>query len=157
MARNPNYFISRTYVDASNENSTVQLNIVPYNVVSFAGVLTGIGQLWAAVDAVSLLNPTQDSITLYSTKMSKVLPTDFMAQRERKMVVSFEDATNFTPGKLEIPGPDHTAAPLIPGTDLFDLTATDMATLVTAIESQMRSSDGNNVNVIQATLVGRNI
>jgi hypothetical protein len=157
MARNPNYFISRSYVDASNENSNVQVNIVAYNVLSFADVLTGISQLWAAVDAVTLMNPIQDSITLYSTKFSKVIPTDPNAQRERKMLISFEDATNFTPGRIEIPGPDFSVVPLLPGTDIFDLADTQMAALVTAIESQVRSADGNEVNVIRANAVGRNL
>lgn len=59
--------------------------------------------------------------------------------------------------RQEIPTPDTDK--LVPGTDLADMTDTDIAAYVTAFETIAKSPDDDTegVNVLDMRLVGRNI
>jgi hypothetical protein len=46
---------------------------------------------------------------------------------------------------------------LLPGTDLADLTDTEIAAYVTAFETLARTEEGENVEVLYIEAVGRNL
>lgn len=156
MSLNPRHVASATYKDYSNEKSTMQYNIGPITALTIAGFLTQNDTFLDTVQALSLGALQQTSWTGDITKYSGAAPTDLNAQRERKWRVDFEDTVNLTPGHFEIPIALITGQ-LIVGTDKANLTTTEWAALIAAAEALLKSDDGNAINILGATLVGRNL
>lgn len=156
MAINPQHLFSLTYKDYSNEPSVVKGNMGAITALTIAAFLAQFGDLKTAQQALTLGTLVHDSWTGDSTVYSGALPTDLNAQRERKWRVEFEDTTNFTKGRYEIPIAKVTGL-LLPNTDQADLSAAAWAAWITAFEAMAKSPDGNGVNVLGATLVGRNL
>jgi len=156
MSINPSHFASASYIDFSEEKSTMQYNIGAITALTIAGFLTQNDAFLDAVQNLSLGALVHTSWTGDSTKFSAVPPTDLNAQRERKWRVDFEDTVNLTPGHFEIPVALVTGQ-LITGTDKADMTTAEWVALVSAAETLLKSNDGNSINILGATLVGRNI
>lgn len=156
MSINPSHFASATYKDYSNEKSTMKYNIGPITVGTIAGFLTQNDAFLDAVQALSLGALVHSSWTGDSTKFTGVAPTDVNAQRERKWRVEFEDTVNLTPGSFEIPVALVTGQ-LLTGTDKANIATTEWAALIAAAETLVKSDDGNSINILGATLVGRNL
>lgn len=156
MAINPNHTYSFTYKDYSNEPSTVQGNMGAITALTIASFLAQMGDLRTAQQALTLGSLVHDTWVGDSTIYSGALPTDLNAQRERKWRVEYEDSSNFTKFRYEIPVAKVTGL-LIPNTDQADLSNTNWANWVAAFEALSKSPYGNGVNVLGATLVGRNL
>lgn len=156
MSINPSHFASATYKDYSKEKSTMTYNIGPITALTIAGFLTQNDAFLDAVQELSLGALVHTSWTGDSTKFSGAAPTDLNAQRERKWRVDFEDTANLTPGSFEIPVALVTGQ-LLTGTDQADLTTPEWVALIAAAEALVKSNDGNAINILGATLVGRNL
>jgi len=156
MAINPTHYGSATYKDYSKEPSTMKYNIGPITALTIAGFLTQNDAFLDAVQALSLGALVHTTVVMDSTKYTGVPPTDLNAQRERKWRVDFEDVVNLSAGQFEIPVA-LVDGQLITGTDQADLTTAEWAALVTAAEALVKSNDGNAINILGATLVGRNL
>lgn len=156
MAINPQHNFSLTYRDYSNEPSTSKGNMGAITALTIAAFLAQFGDLKNAQQALSLGTLVHDSWTGDSTVYSGSLPTDLNAQRERKWRVEFEDTSNFTKGRYEIPVAKVTGL-LLPNSDQANLSAAEWVAFIAAFEAMCKSPDGNGVNVLGATLVGRNL
>lgn len=154
MASNPAHQGSLTYVDNSNEESTMGFHFGPITALTIAAFLTQFGAFRTATNAIVLGNLVRDSWTGDATKYSKVVPADENAQRERKFFVQYQDTTNLSIFRLEIPTADLEGR-MLPDSDQVDLTETDIAAWVTAFEALCKSPDGNAVNVLAIYAVGR--
>jgi len=148
---------AQTYVDYSNEKSTIDFRIRDMTAATIAAVLTELATLGTAIAGLSSgtlvkSQAIQDSSTFIATP-----PSDVNAQRERKWLVRYQDTVNFKFGQVEIPVAEVSAALLLPMSDHADLTETAWTDFITAFETTGRSVDGNVVNVIEAILVGRNL
>lgn len=75
-------------------------------------------------------------------------------QREDKALVMYEDTVSLEKYTVEIPTVDQVT---ILGRDLYDITTAPWSTFVTAFEALAVSPDGNPVNVLSISRVGRNI
>lgn len=77
-----------------------------------------------------------------------------LAQREIKWLVRAVDNVNGKNVQLEIPTADLSL--LSGGSDFLDLGGTEAAALVTALEANVLSVDGNAISVSSIQFVGRN-
>jgi len=160
MAVNPKHFGSFTFKDTAKQKSNVSFNFGAITVGTIAGFLTQFGAFRTATQALSIGALVSDSWTGDKTKYSAATPTDDNARRERKWRVDYEDTVNFTPAQLEIPVAKVTGAGgslTINDTEQADLTQQEWVDWIAAFEALCKSDDGNAVNVLGATLVGRNI
>lgn len=156
MPINPQHSGSLSFVDYSNEKSSMTFNFGEITAVSLPGFLTEFDDFRTATEALSLGALVGDSWTGDITKYDNAPPTDVNAQRERKFQVLYQGATTFSQYQLEIPVADFTGR-MIDDTDLVDLTNTEVAAWITAFETLCRSPEGENVEVLQIRGVGRNL
>lgn len=149
---------SLTYVDFSNEKATVKINNGPITALTIAGFLSAFGDFQGATDAIVKGVRVADEWVGDRTLTASAPPSDEFAQRELKWLVTYEGTTSHKKFTLTIPTANPTGR-LIAGTDLADLTNTDIANWVTKFEALAKSPDADTegVNVLSIRLVGRNI
>jgi hypothetical protein len=156
MPANPSHYGSFSFLDFSEERSSMTFHFGEITAASIPGFLTEFGAFRTATEAISMGTLVSDTWVGDHTKYSNVAPSDPNAQRERKWLVMYEDVTSLAMYRLEIPCADHDlAGVLLPGTDNVDLTQTEIAAWITAFEALCRSPEGNNVNVVAIRTVGR--
>jgi len=157
MPLNPQHYSSLTLIDFSRELSTMRFYNGAITAGSIAGFLTQFGALRAAVDDITLGNVAADKWVGDDTNYAAAAPTDPNAQRERKWLVQYEGTTTHSIYTVTIPTADIAGTDfLLPGTDEADLTTTEIAAFVTAFEAIARTPEGEAVNVLAITAVGRN-
>jgi len=153
----PNSRFARTYVDFSNEKSTVDFPIRDMTAATIATVLTELASLGTAIDDLSSGVLVKSIATQDASAFLATPPSDPNAQRERKWLVRYQDTVNFKFGQIEIPVAEVDATLLLPLSDKADLSAAEWVAFITAFETTGRSVDKNVVSVIEAILVGRNL
>jgi len=134
-----------TYLDRDNESTTVSVHGTALNAGNFttqAGLATALKD---AIQDVSLLVVSKDALIASETSYSPALPTNMYAQRGIKLLVRGRD-TNGNSVTFSIPGPDLAQADLMVGENV-DLTSTNGAALVNAIEAFVKSNDGEAITV----------
>lgn len=160
--------LSFTMLDFDREKSTTGMYTGEVTAVSLPGLLTQVGTLRAAIDAVTLGTVHKESLTVFDTVLSQTAPTDPYAQRESKWLVVYEDVTAFfdapvnaIPNEafgrlytLEIGTADLSL--LAAGTGLMDSTTDEYGDLKTALEATLRSPAGGAISVVEIRHVGRN-
>lgn len=157
MAANPDHYGTFTFLDFSEEKSSMKFHFGPITALTIAAFLTQFGALRTAVEDICIGTLSDDSWTGDATNYAAAAPTDPNAQRERKWLVQYEGTTshtiyNFTIPTANLAGTDF----LIPGTDEADLTTTEIAAFVTAFEAIGKSPYQEAVNVLNIYAVGRN-
>lgn len=157
MPINPQHSGSFTFLDASEEKSTMTFHFGAVTAVSIAGFLTDFGAFRTATEAISGGALVGDSWSGDVTKYDASTPTDISFQRERKYVFFYQGATTFSRYQIEVPVADFDTDRLLPGTDVVDLTETEIAAWVSAFEQLCRTPEGEAVEVLSGQGVGRNI
>lgn len=156
MASNPDHSGSFSIQDYSGEDSDMSFHNGPITALTIAAYLTQFGDLRDATQAIILGNIVRDKWIGDATKYSTAPVTDPNAQRERKWLVTYEGTTSFSIYKLEIPTANlELTDALLPGTDLVDLTQTEIAAWVTAFEAIAKTAYQEAVNVTEIQAVGR--
>ena len=152
--------ITLTLKDYSNEQTRTELRLA--DVTDTAGEATIIaGRLAAlktAIEGVTKGTYVQARFANDPVKYSNVAPNDSDAQRERKIVVFYQDNTTFDVYRSEIGTADVAALTIPAGSD--EVTLADggvMAALVTELETNYVTKNGNALTVLRAQLVGRNL
>lgn len=156
MPINPQHEGSFSFIDFSNEKSTMQFYFGAVTAVSIAGFLTQFGAFRTATQAISGGSLVGDSWSGDVTKYDATPPTDVNFQRERKFQFMYQGATTFSKYQIEVPVADFTGR-LVDDTDLVDLTETDIAAWITAFETLCRTPEGEAVEVLSGRGVGRNL
>jgi len=152
--------LTLSYIGKSAEKSNVGFpipNLDATNVEDYTenGLSAGYDALKSAVDALTLMNPTGTTVTAEIISIAEVLPASEFAQREFGVLVLMADTIGHK-SRLVVPGPDLTLVAQ-EGTDVVDLAGTEMAALVSAIETWcVDPITGNAVTVYGARIVGRN-
>lgn len=158
-----------TIVDSSKERARTQIITGDVTAVSIAGVLTDWGTLRAAVDGIVLGTIERESLYVFNTKLSNVIPSNSLAQVENKWLVFYEDTTQYFDapvnaipnagfGKIftvEIGTADLQIAGFDNLTETVDLTVSPMSVFVSEFEGIGRSPYGGVVNVLSVQFVGR--
>lgn len=147
-----------TLVDYSGEKSTVSVNNGSITALTIAAFLTQFGALKDAIDDITKGVIVGSSWVGDKDTLAATPPTDVFAQRELKWLVRYENVVSHKVYTLEIPTADPTGR-LLPQSDKADLADTEIAAFVTAFEAIARSpeNDVDGVNVLDITLVGRNL
>lgn len=159
-----------TLMDYDREVATFSFQTGAITAVSLPGTLTQFGALRTAIGNITNGVIAGEGLYVNRTKLGNVPPSDENAQRERKWLVTYEDATEFfDPPTNAIPNAGFrqlftaeipTADPvgrLLPNTEEADLADPDIAAFVAAFEDIARSPYGGSVNVVRISLVGRNL
>jgi hypothetical protein len=159
-----------SFLDYDGERSAMSVITGDITAVSLPGFLTQWGALRTATADITIGTITEEAAYVFKTKLANVKPTSENAQRERKWLVTYEDSQDFfDPGVEAIPNAGYrkvfnieipTADPvgrLKANTDQADLENEDIAAWITAFEAIARSPYGGTVNVLEITLVGRNL
>lgn len=145
---------SLSFLDYSEETATQRLQTGPVNVGSIVGLETQLAAFLAASQALSLCTVTAERFTAYDNFVSRTPPTNPLAQRENKWLITYADNTDHKLGKSEMPGAD--LSKLMPATDYADLTDTQVAAYVTAFNAFVQSPRAHAVTIISLKFVGRN-
>lgn len=146
-----------TILDYSEEKSPVSFSFGGVTAINIAGFLTQFGALRTALTNIITGVVQKEKWVGDDTVLDNTPPTDQNAQIELKWLLTYEGATTKKKFRQEIPTPD--TSKLVVGTDLADMTDTDIAAYVTAFETIAKSPDDDTegVNVLDMRLVGRNI
>lgn len=148
----PTSKVNLTYLDRDNEASTVGVHGVALTAGNFAAQMTLIDSLVTAIGDVTLSSLQKDSRVAVETKFAPTVDTDPYNQRGIKWLVRAND-TNGNPVSFHIPGANlSTALGILIGENM-DLTSTEGAALVDAIEAYVRSNDGEAVVVSEIVYI----
>lgn len=149
----PTNMFSATYTDYSKEQSTTSVNTKQLaDATAYEAAKTNLLNSFGVITN-GLLAQTIDS---RNTRLSNGFPSDDLAAREKKWLVTYEDTVNFKKFTFTIPTMDDSVVTFIPQTDFADLTIAPMDQVVTDIEAFVASPYGNNINVLTIERVGRN-
>lgn len=161
---------SFTLRDYSRETSSVGFTTAAITAVSIAGALTQFGTLRTAIEGITNGIVAAESLYVARTKLSNSVPTDPLAQRENKWLITYEDDTQYFDApvnaipnagykgvfNIEIPTADLEAVTMILNTDDANMGAAPMSTFITAFQNLARSPYGGEVVVTRVQFVGRN-
>lgn len=152
------HYNTTTLVDYSGEKSTVTVLNGSITALTIAAFITQFGALKTAIEGITKGVIVGSAWVGDKDILAATPPTDVFAQRELKWLVRYENAVSHKIYTLEIPTADPTDR-LLPQSDKADLTDTEIAAFVTAFEAIGRSpeNDVDGVNVLDITLVGRNL
>lgn len=152
--------VTMNMIGFSGERSRVTIGLpvltgANYDDVTGNGATDSVGLLRLAIGAVSLLNFESLAVAAITHPDAGGLPTDPFAQREVGLRVFYTDDVTSKKYHFTIPGPDLDALAQA-GTDVVDHTSNATAiALVTALEAEARSPDGNAITVTGMRIVGR--
>lgn len=151
------HYYGVSVLDYSGETSGTKVNFGAVTAISLPGLLTQIGDLRTAIGNIILGTVKSERWVGDSTLLSNTPPATPGAQIELKFQFTYEGATTHKKFRVEIPTAD--ASKTIAGSDMVDLTDTDIAAFVTAFEAMAKSPDDDTeaVNIIEGRLVGRNV
>jgi hypothetical protein len=151
---------TQSYLDYNRESSTVGLRVLePADITDpllSAAMSDSMDALKTAVDNVSLGLPAGETRVWQQIRHAGpgAAAASINAQRERKWLVRYYDATTFDSGSFEIPAADLSL--LATNSEYMDISGGAGAALVTAIETHVVSSNDNPVIVTEVIHVGRN-
>lgn len=146
-----------TIRDYSNELSSFAVTSLTGTAGNLAAELAAAAALSSAIENLSLGH--LDKYTYQIIPLDTVItPTNPLAQRELKWLVSYRGDVSGKIFQMEIPAPNPTDN-LVGNSDVADIGSADWNAFVIAFETYARSPDNGteNVVVLGARLVGRNI
>lgn len=148
---------SWSYRDKSDEMSNVELTVADVSAggADFDAVMADVAALGAAFLAATECVQAREMFNQAVDIKDPATPTDVFAQRESGLRIFYADDSTGEVYHVTLPGPDWDSIDLLPNTDLADLTDTEVAAIVTAIEANALSPVGNAVTVLRAVAVGR--
>jgi len=145
--------------DHSNELSQVQLYFddIAAGGANYDTTVASIVAVFDEIETVSLCDAAGYGLRQQKVDDPSTIPASNLAQRESGMRVFLVDDSNGKKSHFVIPGPDLANLTIPAGGDLVTLAdASIMADLVTALEANLESVDGNTVTVTRAVIIGRN-
>ena len=153
MAATP---VTYGWIDTSSERTHFVIHFPALTAVNFdaiTGVAGTVNGVRTALDALTLLNETTvvAGVPIHSATASP--PNDPLAQREYGVRVYFIDTVTHRPGNFFLSGVDSSFLPT--NGDHVDLAITEWAALVTALEANCVSRDGNAIVVTEGIVTGR--
>ena len=137
--------LNLTLLDRDNEAATVSVHGTALTAGNFATQSGLADTLVAAIMDVTKMVKSKDSRIAVDTLFSPALPTDVYAQRGIKWLVRARD-TNGNSVSFHIPGAALDLTGILTGENM-DLTSTEGAALVNAIEAYVKSNDGEAIVV----------
>lgn len=153
--------VTHTIIDHSGETSFTR-HLLPtitnanYNAITGNAPTQNVGDLRLALAAITNGNFVKHSVMAFDSGISPVVATDPNAQREIKLLVSYND-TNGERGSFEVPCPNLTLL-AVAGTDQIDRTGVEWLAFEAAVESFFVSPGGAPISpIVDARIVGRRL
>lgn len=145
-----------TWKDFSNENSVTQFNLEDPSGAAYdwAALETSLDTVGDAFEALTYCTRGKEQINAQVALGSPAIPADEEAQRELALRIFYFDTTTGKKYQMSLPGP-RLDLMVSAGFDIVDWAGTEMATLETAFEANVLSPDGNAVQIITGSIVGR--
>lgn len=140
-------------LDYSGESTRFGVHITDLTAVNFDAQITAAGNVQSAVQGVSLIDFEGMIINANETPRETDKPASPYAQRESKWLITMSDDTNARLNQFEVGGADLTL--LASDGETLDVSAGAGAALVTALEANLISRDGNSMTFVEAVHVGR--
>ena len=147
---------STSWRDFSDEKAAMSITITQLTSGNVVASLAALDTLLGTMQAITEGNAESSRVVFRSQSEDPGRPSSESAQRERKWLVFYHDETTDKKYRVEIPTALLTDN-LVPGTDLADLAATDVAAFVTAFEAIAKDPDTglNSVAIDKIQHVGR--
>ena len=148
--------LTLSLLDTSLEQTKLLFFIPDINAANFEtnlGVAGGANAIRTAVEAITLLNEVKLSAQIVVHTATAVSPNNAGAQREYGVKLYYVDTVTNRRGHVFIPGIDGTMLPT--SGDLVNLAEAHWAALVTAMEENAVSRDGNPITVLKGVVTGR--
>lgn len=147
-----------TQLDYSGERTSVRFNMAtPTDTTSLTAYNTAVDDIRTAIEGVTIGTMARVVKTLERENLSGALPGSNLAQRELKIVVFMADDVTADIFKHEIGCPDFANLTIAPGTDVIDITASPFSDLVSELNGNVLSKQGNGATVQKAVISGRNL
>lgn len=145
---------SWSFLDYSGSKGTATVHAVALSAANFAGQATLRAALLAAIEAVTDGVLFSETVVASLTKTGDPKPTDPEVWRSKRWLVSARDV-NGNAVTFHLPTAMPSVDYLSAGTNLMDLTSTEGAALVNAIEAYAKSNDGEAILVETITYVNK--
>lgn len=143
-------------LDRSGEPSTIKMRIpAQAGAVTITEIISFATSLNTALEAITLMTVAQIYFQQDLLTVDPSVPTDDYANRETGARVFFHNDTTGDKGRITVPAPDLANVARGSANDEFDLTDTEMAALVTWMESNY-DLRGESITVDKALFVGQN-
>lgn len=143
--------LNLTLADRDDEKSTISVHGTALTAVNFDAQNGLADDLVTAILDVSQMVKVKDSRIAVDTGFAYTPPTDPFAQRGIKWLVRMQDP-NGNKVTFHIPGANLGLAGILDG-EKMDLTSTEGAALVDAIEAYVKSNDGEAVTVVEIVYI----
>lgn len=144
---------SLTYLDHSKERSAFSVPIDDITDVNYAVQIAAADALRDAINNVTLGTLVKDERVASVVQNPATIPADPNAQRETKWAIRATDDVNGKAVFYTLPTAD--LATQIPGQGIMDPGDALYTALVAAIEGFVKSSNGNDITVVEIVHVGR--
>jgi len=144
------------YIDTSEERTRMQFYFADVTSVNFDATMGALGKMNSvrtALNALTLLNEVSVQATIVAHSAAAVSPNNADAQREYGVKLFWTDNVTHDVGSTFISGVDSSFRPT--AGDKVDLTMTEWAALVTAIQTHCVSKAGNAITVTHGVVTGR--
>lgn len=144
--------------DASDEYTSVGFRHADIDdvTVTFGDVDTFADTLVTHIEAHSLGTVSQVYASQDTQAKDETRPSNAFAQRELGFRFYYTDTVTQESGSFTIGTADLGIGSYLPGSDALDLTAAPTAAMVTYLEANALSRDGNAITIDRAIVVGRN-
>jgi hypothetical protein len=151
--------VSFNLIDHSGERTATHVNVedIESDGSNMATVLASISALQVALLLATDCNHVSTTFTMTTDTSIATPPATVTAQREIAVRVKMVDNVNNKPTSFTVAGPATTFYPPtgVPG-DYIPLDNAIFAALITVLEANLTSPDGNPVTVVEGRLIGRN-
>lgn len=142
-------------LDYSLEGTSMSLYFPTLTAANFDAQATARATVQTAIQNVSLIDFEGLQFVGVDAARETDRPASQYAQREAKWLVTMSDDVNGKTFQFEIGGPDLTLLSVDDGSSM-DTSGGAGAALVTALEANLVSPDGNACTFVKAVHVGRN-
>lgn len=147
--------LTLTVRDNSDEYSSVAIPMDDVTDQNWLATDTEITAIQAAIAAMTTGNIARKQLTAYSVPVDDTRPANPYAQRELGLRLFYQDVVTSKKYHITVPCPDLLVV-ASGGTDEVDLSGIAVVnTLVTLLETSMRSPVGNDVHIYKGVIVGR--
>lgn len=148
---------SWSYRDESDEISTVEVYVADVSAggADFDAVMASVAAVGAQFLAATECVQASEKFLQVVDTPDPSTPSDAHAARESGLRIFYADDVTGKVYHVTLPGPDWDAIDRLPNTDLCDMNDEPFALIITALEANALSQDGNAITVLRGVKVGR--
>lgn len=145
------------WIDNSNERTRTQIYVEDFDPtgIDMTAKITAINSLRTAMEVLTMLNETKVTAQVVAHSATPTPPASVLAQREHGLRFTCTDNVTGKFYRFDLPGVDESAYRTA-GTDVCDLSNSDIDDFVQAYNGVGMSPDGNLGTIVSARFYGKN-